>query len=901
MSRAIIAEKATLASERAKEFITGGGGNIVSRARSLISGDAQFFSVQPKLEDLRHHLDSDSLQEKRSAMKRIIAQMCKGNDMSNLFADVVKNIHTSSIELRKLIYLYITHYAEDRPNEALLSISAFQKDLMDPSMHVRSLALRMLSTIRIPAIQPLVLLAVTKSASDSEPLVRKTAAISLAQMHAISTNDEDSETVHKLLGQLLADKCPEVTSAAALSFIEICPDKMDLIHAVYRDFCRSLLDCDEWGQVVLLHVLLRYARTQFMDPNISSKPCLTKHTRKEKEKDSLKKQKADTKKSSTTSSSSSSSSSSLSLTSCTESSSDTLSRGNGHGSQKSIDFLLDADHRLLIDSVKPLFMSLNSAVVVAATSLFYHCAPSAELDVCVRPLLRLLGGPEEQHAIVLSAIYTVVLSRPEPFVPYIKEFYLLPHDVSDVRELKLRIISKLATKDNFMELFREFRVYVRSFHLDNVVDAVRGLGLIAGRLPKCAPQVMRLLVPLISHHNAEVVSECISVLRLLVIQGGDKTRTSQLVYRLLQQVVKDEITVESARASILWLVGENIQRHVAIATAAPECFRVFAKRFSQEGLDVKKQVLMLGCKIWLFLDGSSSMADRFCKLFFYVLELARFDEDYEVRDCGRFIQCAVNRQSDTFAALKHVLLSEKPLPQSNDPYVERTHYQLGTMSHLFGNSLFGYRKLPPWSEVPTDPMLRGPQATGYDDDDDGSSRDFDSDVSSTLYSSYSETSLSADGESSRDSLQSASSAEFCSEKDEEEEWGENTQRSSSSSSSPASSVTSGADVAVAAATTVKCDSTKHVSCHVDPVTIPVTGEKTMGVCAHRSATPTGTDELKQDEGISTADVLQVTPPRDTAGAVSTEADASHPSPRPEPSMKELRGGEHEEKMSADEI
>ncbi|EKF29053.1 beta-adaptin 3, putative,AP-3 adapter complex beta subunit, putative [Trypanosoma cruzi marinkellei] len=881
MSRAIIAEKATLASERAKEFITGGGGNIVSRARSLISGDAQFFSVQPKLEDLRHHLDSDSLQEKRSAMKRIIAQMCKGNDMSNLFADVVKNIHTSSIELRKLIYLYITHYAEDRPNEALLSISAFQKDLMDPSMHVRSLALRMLSTIRIPAIQPLVLLAVTKSASDSEPLVRKTAAISLAQMHAISTNDEDSETVYKLLGQLLADKSAEVTSAAALSFIEICPDEMGLIHAVYRDLCRSLLDCDEWGQVVLLHVLLRYARTQFMDPNISSKSCLTKQSRKEKEKDSLKKHMVDKKKSVTTSSlsSSSSSSSALSLMSSTESSSDAHSRGNGHGSHKSIDFILDADHRLLIDSVKPLFMSLNSAVVVAATSLFYHCAPSVELDVCVRPLLRLLGGPEERHAIVLSAIYTVVLSRPEPFVPYIKEFYLLPHDVSDVRELKLRIISKLATKDNFMELFREFRVYVRSFHVDNVVDAVRGLGLIAGRLPKCAPQVMRLLVPLISHHNAEVVSECISVLRLLVIQGGDKARTSQLVYRLLQQVVKGEITVESAKASILWLVGENIQRHVAIATAAPECFRVFAKRFSQEGLDVKKQVLMLGCKIWLFLDGSSSMADRFCKLFFYVLELARFDEDYEVRDCGRLIQCAVNRQSDTFAALKHVLLSEKPLPQSNDPYVERTQYQLGTMSHLFGNSLFGYRKLPPWSEVPTDPMLRGPQTAEYDDDedydDDDSSSEFDSDASSTLYSSYSETSSPVEGESSHDSLRSVSSAGFCSEKDEEQESGENTQRSastsksSSSSSSPASSVASEAAVTATATTkttkTVKCDSPKRLVCHVDPAMTHGTGEDTMDVCTHGSVTSTETDALKQDDEKSTVDVLQVTSPRDTAG------------------------------------
>ncbi|KAH9597988.1 Clathrin/coatomer adaptor [Trypanosoma melophagium] len=266
MSRAVFAEKATLASERAKEFISTGG-SVVARARALVSGDAQFFAVQPKKEDLRRQLDAESLFDKRDAMKRIIAQMCKGHDMSNLFADVVKNIHNPSIELRKLIYFYVSHYAEDRPNEALLSISAFQKDLLNPSMHVRSLALRMLSAMRIPAIQPLVMVAVKKCATDLEPLVRKTAAISLAQMHAINGSDEDKETVDSLLHLLLADKCTEVASAAALSFIEICPDDMGFIHGVYRSLCRALVDCEEWGQVVLLHVLLRYARTQFCDPN----------------------------------------------------------------------------------------------------------------------------------------------------------------------------------------------------------------------------------------------------------------------------------------------------------------------------------------------------------------------------------------------------------------------------------------------------------------------------------------------------------------------------------------------------------------------------------------------------------------------------------------------------------
>ncbi|RNF27111.1 putative adaptin [Trypanosoma conorhini] len=870
----MIAEKATLVSERAKELISGGG-SMVSRARSLISGDAQFFSVQPKEEDLRQHLDSDSLQEKRSAMKRIIAQMCKGNDMSNLFADVVKNVHTPSIELRKLIYFYITHYSEERPNEALLSISAFQKDLMDPSLHVRSLALRMLSTIRIPAIQPLVLLAVKKSASDSEPLVRKTAAISLAQMHAIDAEDENRETVMKLLRQLLADKCTEVASAAALSFLEICPDETGLIHPIYCDLCRSLIDCEEWGQVVLLHVLLRYARTQFMDPNRPHKPHVVEQgneATKNAAKDTAGDADADADVSLTSSSSSSSS-----LTSSTGASSEALAPRNGDGLEGAGDGLLDFHHRLLLDSVKPLFMSLNSAVVVAATSLFYYCAPRNELGVCVQPLIRLLGGPEERHAIILSAIYTIVLSQPEPFVAHIKDFYLLPCDVRDVRELKIRIMSKLVTAGNCVELFREFRVYLRNFHVETVVDAVRGLGLIAGRLPKCASQIMRLLAPLMSHPNTEVVSESISVLRLLVVQGSDAARTCQLVYRLLQQVMEDEIAVSSAKASILWLVGENIRRHAAIATAAPECFRVFAKRFVQESLEVKKQVLMLGCKIWLYLDGSSSMADRFRKLFFYVLEVAHFDEDYEVRDCCRLIRCTLDRQSDTFAALKSVLLSEKPLPQTNDPYVERTQYQLGTMSHLFGNSFFGYRELPPWSEVATDPLLRG-SLSAHDDDDDDSLRDSSSESSSTLYSSANETSSSAEDDSDDCSSRSAFSADAYSDKEEETEEDAGTSRSSS----PSSSAPAAACVAVAASV-----ATDRVPVEVaDQRVAPAAAGVPVGVSLHDNANATEAGEQKREEETPAVEASLATPACDPAGAASAAAGECRSSPALEPSVEE---------------
>lgn len=52
-----------------------------------------------------------------------------------------------------------------------------------------------------------------------------------------------------------------------MAFETVCPDRIDMIHKNYRKLCNLLVDVDEWGQVMILNMLTRYARTQFIDPN----------------------------------------------------------------------------------------------------------------------------------------------------------------------------------------------------------------------------------------------------------------------------------------------------------------------------------------------------------------------------------------------------------------------------------------------------------------------------------------------------------------------------------------------------------------------------------------------------------------------------------------------------------
>ena len=63
-------------------------------------------------------------------------------------------------QIKKLVYVYLVRYAEEQQDVALLSISTFQKGLKDPNQLIRASALRVLSSIRVPIIAPIMMLAI---------------------------------------------------------------------------------------------------------------------------------------------------------------------------------------------------------------------------------------------------------------------------------------------------------------------------------------------------------------------------------------------------------------------------------------------------------------------------------------------------------------------------------------------------------------------------------------------------------------------------------------------------------------------------------------------------------------------------------------------------------------------
>ncbi|CAG5115388.1 unnamed protein product [Candidula unifasciata] len=628
-----------------------------------------FFTTDfKKHEDLKSMLDSNKDSLKLEAMKRIIGMVAKGKDASDLFPPVVKNVVSKNLEVKKLVYVYLTRYAEEQQDLALLSISTFQRALKDPNQLIRASALRVLSSIRVSVIAPIMMLAIKEAVMDMSPYVRKTAAHAIPKLYSLDPETKDQ--LIEVLDRLLGDKTTLVAGSAIQAYVEICPERMDLIHKNYRKLCNLLVDVEEWGQVVILNMLTHYCRTQFVSPNQDDKQDESERPFYESsEKDSDDDEDDD----------------------------DEHEDGDKKKkNEKQSAYIMDPDHRLLLRQSKPLLNSRNAAVVMAVAQLYHHCAPKSEVGTVARSLIRLLRCHREIQYVVLSNIASMTSKRRGIFEPYLKSFYVRSSDPLHVKLLKLEILTSLATETNISTILREFQTYVTSSDKEFAAATIQAIGRCASSIAEVTDACLNGLVRLMSNRDEAVVAESVVVIKKLLQMRPSEHK--DIITYMAKMV--DKITVPMARASILWLIGEYSER---VPKIAPDVLRKMAKNFVNEEDIVKLQVLNLSVKLCITNPKQTKLL---CQ---YVLNLAKYDQNYDIRDRSRFLRQFV-LPSDKPCALakyaKKVFLATKPAPILESNFSSRDSYQLGSLSHLLNMKATGYQDLPEWPSVAPDPSVR---------------------------------------------------------------------------------------------------------------------------------------------------------------------------------------------------
>ncbi|WVQ93440.1 hypothetical protein IAU59_000514 [Kwoniella sp. CBS 9459] len=709
-----------------------------TRDLSLLTGSSQssatyFDTSDDKLKEIAKLLDSRVERERLEGMKRIIAGMSKGRDMEPFFAQVVKNVVSQSIEIRKLVYIYLLRFASTNSDLLLLSINTFQKDLSDPSPLIRSMSLRVLTSIRVPVIQGIVMLGLKKLVHDRNPWVRKTVAGGLAKVYEMDSSSLPQ--LLPLLQTLLASPSPLTLGASLTAFLEICPERLDLLHPYYRHIVKLLVDADEWGQAVALQVLTRYARVMLEQPDHAGNVDPSTITKPNKVGNGDEGNKAD------------------------------------EGSEDEFEGI-DEDLAMFLHFIKPLFQSRNPAVVLATANAYYHLAPSGHKavgqDYLVRPLLRLAGsssdirvGRQEIASLTWEVIASMAEERPWLFAKHHSSFFLHASDSASIQKSKLRALITLVTIENAHVSLREFKHYVRFAEDSTAEEAVRALGHLVRTQPEVASSGLSTLMKLLKSQRDALVAQAVIVLKTVILaQSQSQSQSSSispnipapqtLVARLAKQL--DGITNSKARASVYWLVGQFAASDPSqdgdkqglgwegMALWVPDILRKGVKGFVQESIQAKLQILTLATKL-LILSPTSAQLNLMSN---YLFSLARYDASYDVRDRARFLNAllrgvkdekkavisdnAENGDGDQVEArndaeegegdqdiggvvlrreqVRVIVLGKRNIDEKAKVSAPGSEYEVGSMSRITGRKLGGYEGLPEWTDDPTDSSLR---------------------------------------------------------------------------------------------------------------------------------------------------------------------------------------------------
>jgi vesicle coat complex subunit len=618
--------------------------------------------------------------------------MYRGQKTLPLFSSVVKNVASPNLEIKKLVYIYLIHHAEQEPDLALLSINTIQKSLSDTNPQVRALALRTMSGIRVPVISQIVSLAIRKGAGDMSPYVRRAAALAIPKCYRLDPSQLPQ--LLEYLATLLGDKQYYVAGAAVTAFMATCPDKVDLIHKHYRNLVRMVVDMDEWSQLSTLRLMTIYARK-----------CFPRRTKSAKNKQKV----ADVQ--------------------------DFYGGGSEGSSEGEQVAALDPDLELLLNNIKPLLQSRNSGVVVAVARCYSAIGTPAYTRTAVGPLIALLRGAQDIQQVALFNIVSICLSCPADFVKYATHFLVRATDTQQVWELKLEVLTLIfphAPTHVKSLILNELEHFSRGSDKILVREAVRAIGRCAQTDTATAPRCLRLLLGQISSLDGTLAAESLTVIRHLIQQ--DPTAHVATVVRLAKNL--DSATDPQARATIIWLVGEfsglNGEENIA-----PDVLRILVKDFASESEIAKRQIVLLGAKVYLHhlnrqIEESQTQSQSepqsdeealtqppagpklleeddhpAAKLWRYLLLLVRYDTSYDLRDRTRLYKSLLSVPQ--LATL--MLLAPKPAPQAPSPSETRRGYTLGSAALVLAggggvHGLRGYEDLPAWVDPGREPDAR---------------------------------------------------------------------------------------------------------------------------------------------------------------------------------------------------
>lgn len=611
-------------------------------------------------------LNSRTDREVLNGMICVISLIAKGEDASQYFAAVVKNVTLSLARVRALVLIYLLKHAQQQPDTALLLINSIQKQLSDKSPHTRSTSIKTLAGIKIPEIASLLLLCIKRTCSDSLAQVRSATALAIAKAYTIEGINKP--LLFQMLSSLLGDHSPLVVASAVKVFYHLLSllkkDSMKKIwapiHGNFRRYCRMLPELDEWAQASLVDLLALYTRLFLPKPVISvdllSEPIPLP---------------------------------------------DFSEFPDQYTTQ------VDQDLQLFLDALPPLVHSLSEAVIFSVARAYLltatpsHFAESGLPGILAKMATSAPDTPTRLFALQLVA--RVARADSACFLLFFRKFYVYPNDEDRIAILKLSILPLLANESNAKQIIRELQFCALNpiSGISVSKEAVKALGKCSQVSPAYSNAILKWCRLQISNRAAaQVIGKLLTVIRLLLqlkqasASESEKQDLVKTIYKLSVLVNDETIRLDpDAKATIIWLVGESTE--AADNQIGPDLLRKFLQsQFVRESAKVRHQLLMLAAKAYLYEMARRDKAELddsvLGKMVGYICQLARYDALYDTRDRLRMLEQLISGDNSELASL--FLQVPKPPPSIDLQVSDHT-------SHILDNFLLS----EPWADPETLP------------------------------------------------------------------------------------------------------------------------------------------------------------------------------------------------------
>jgi len=168
--------------------------------------------------------------------------------------------NTKDIVVKKMSYMYLSAYAEQNPEITLLVVNTMQKDCADEDPMVRGLAMRSLTSLRLPSITEYAMPMVKRALEDLSGYVRKTAVMAVVKLFHASPEEVKTDEVIAILHAMVKDREPGVVVNAIRALDELLADEggMRVNQPLMHHLLGRLRDFNDWEQCSVLDLVARY-------------------------------------------------------------------------------------------------------------------------------------------------------------------------------------------------------------------------------------------------------------------------------------------------------------------------------------------------------------------------------------------------------------------------------------------------------------------------------------------------------------------------------------------------------------------------------------------------------------------------------------------------------------------